>query len=123
MRNKFYLLFVLFVVAVVVSACGASSDSGDPAVQAGKTLFASTVIGSQAGCSACHSLESGVTIVGPSMAGIGSRSDADYLRQAILDPDTVIAEGFSPGMMPDVWGDALSGEQVDQLVAYLLTLK
>lgn len=123
MRKSLFLLFVNVVIVAVLAACGGSSGNGDPAVEAGKELFAATVIGNQAGCSACHSLEAGVSIVGPSIAGIGSRSDQAYIRQAILDPDAVIAEGFSPGMMPDVWGDALSGEQVDQLVAYLLTLK
>lgn len=123
MRKALLLVFILFVVATMMAACSGSSPSGDPAVEAGKNLFASTIIGSQAGCGACHSLEPGMTIVGPSMAGIGSRADEAYIRESILDPDAVVVDGFYPGMMFDVWDSELSSEQVDQLVAYLLTLK
>jgi cytochrome c oxidase subunit 2 len=56
------------------------------------------------------------------MAGIGSRGDA-YIRESILDPNAVLVDGFPADTMPNVWGDELSSEQVDQLVAYLLTLK
>ena len=62
-------------------------------------------------------------IVGPSLQGIGSRHDEAYIRQSILDPNAVVVEGFPADTMPAVWGTELSGEQVDQLVAYLLTLK
>jgi mono/diheme cytochrome c family protein len=133
MKKKLALLFVLILVfAVVLTACGGSGgDSGDEAAAAGEKLFKQTVIGSQAGCATCHSLDAGVVIVGPSMAGIGSRADStvsgmsaeDYLRQSILDPDAHLVEGFPAGTMPQVWGDELSSEQVDQLIAFMMTLK
>ena len=90
---------------------------------AGKKLFAETVIGSQAGCSTCHSLAAGEVVVGPSMAGIGSREDTVYIKDSILDPNAELVDGFPADTMPNVWGAELSSEQVDQLVAYLLTLK
>lgn len=122
MRKILYLLTLLLVVSILLAACGGSSG-GDPAVDAGKALFAQSVIGSQPGCGTCHSLNAGEVIVGPSMAGIASRGDADYIRESILDPNAVLVEGFAADTMPSVWGDELSTEQVDQLVAYLLTLK
>jgi hypothetical protein len=57
------------------------------------------------------------------MAGIGARADANSIRESILDPNATLVDGFPADTMPNVWGDELSGEQVDQLVAYLLTLK
>jgi hypothetical protein len=65
------------------------------------------------------------------MAGIASRagtsvdgqSAEEYLRLSILEPNAHIIEGFSEGLMPANWGDNLSQEQVEQLIAYLLTLK
>ena len=123
MRKTLSILIALLVAATVLAACGGGGSGSDPAVEAGKKLFAETVIGTQAGCSTCHSLNAGETIVGPSLAGIGSDEDAAYIRESILDPNAVLVEGFPPDTMPNVWGTELSGEQVDQLVAYLQTLK
>ena len=133
MKKKWSLLFILILaLTVVLTACGGGGgETTDSAAKAGEELFAQTVIGSQAGCATCHSLEAGVVIVGPSMAGIGSRAGStvsgqsaeEYLKDSILHPDSHLVEGFPAGTMSQVWGDELSSEQVDQLVAYLLTLK
>lgn len=124
MRKTIYILTALLLASLLLAACGGGGDTGgDPAVEAGKKLFAETVIGTQAGCITCHSLTAGEVVVGPSIAGIGSRGDAAYIRESILDPNATLVEGFPGDTMPNVWGDELSGEQVDQLVAYLLTLK
>ncbi len=124
--KKSLLFTLLFVaLALLLAACGGGGDgdeAADPAAL-GQELFAQQLIGSQPGCSTCHSLEPGVTIVGPSLAGIGSRADADYIRQSILDPNAVVVEGFTPNVMPSVWSDELTEDQIEQLVAFLLTLK
>ncbi|MEN8171984.1 MAG: cytochrome c [Chloroflexota bacterium] len=117
------ILAILIISAMALSACGGGGETADDPAAAGKALFAETIIGTQAGCSTCHSLEADTVIVGPSMAGIGSRSDAAALRESILDPNAVLVDGFPADTMPPVWSDELSDEQVDQLVAYLLTLK
>ena len=133
MKKKISILFALLIaLTLVLTACGGSdSGSGDANVDAGKDLFAETVIGSQAGCITCHSLDAGTVVVGPSMAGIGTRAGStvsgqsaeDYLKESILNPDAHVVDGFTAGTMPQVWADELNDEQVDQLVAYLLTLK
>ena len=125
MKKRLSLLFV-FVVAlsVVLTACGGGGgeSGGDDAAAAGEKLFNQTVIGAQAGCATCHSLDAGVVIVGPSLDGIGNRGE-DYLKESILDPDAQLVDGFPAGTMPQVWGDELTSEQIDQLVAFMLTLK
>lgn len=133
MKKNLSLLFVLMLaLSVVLAACGGGGgETTDSAAKAGEDLFAKTVIGSQAGCITCHSLEEGVIVVGPSIAGIGSRAGSivagqsaeEYLQESILNPDAHLVEGFPAGTMPQVWGDELTSEQVDQLVAYMLTLK
>ncbi len=124
---KKFLFITTFVVtlALVLAACGGGGGeaTGGDAAAAGEALFAETVIGVQAGCSTCHSLDEGVTIVGPSMYAVGSRLSADEIRESILDPNAVLVDGFPANTMPAVWADELNDEQVDQLVAYLLTLK
>ena len=124
MKKNLSLLFVLILaLTVILTACGGGGgETTDSAAKAGEELFAKTVIGSQAGCITCHSLDAGVVIVGPSMDGIGNRGE-DYLKESILDPDAKLADGFPAGTMPQVWGEELTSEQVDQLVAYMLTLK
>ncbi len=122
MKKYILLPTLLLIVAFALAACGGGGESDGPAA-AGEELFAKTVIGTQAGCITCHSLDEGVTVVGPSMAGVGSRLSEAELRESILDPNAVLVDGFPADTMPPVWEDELSDEQVDQLVAYLLTLK
>jgi mono/diheme cytochrome c family protein len=124
MRKTLLLLIAILVASLLLTACGGGGDTGgDTDVDAGKNLFSESVIGPQAGCVSCHSLDAGVVIVGPSMAGIGSRANADEIRESIVDPNATLADGFPADTMPNVWGSELSADQVDQLVAYLLTLK
>lgn len=132
MKERTSLLIPFFVItAILLAACGGSSGGESAAVDAGKKLFEQPVIGSQAGCVTCHSTDPGLVLVGPSLAGVGSRvgstvpgmSAEDYLRESIQNPDAHIAEGFTSGVMVKAYGDELSDEQVNDLVAYLLTLK
>jgi hypothetical protein len=47
----------------------------------------------------------------------------EYLRQSLVDPDAYLVEGYPPGaMLPDV-ADRLTEQQLDDLVAFLLTLR
>ena len=87
--------------------CGAGNAAN------GEALFASN------GCSACHSTGD-ATIVGPGLQGIGDRQDDSYLRESIVDPGAVIADGFDP-LMPAF--TTLSDSAINDLVAYLKTLK
>lgn len=94
-------------------------------------------------CTSCHSTAPGVNMAGPTMAGVASRAretlqseeytgDATdvegYLREAIVAPSAHIASGgmYSSGatsFMPPNYNDSLSEEEIEQLVAYLATLK
>lgn len=131
-RNHWIAVLGAILVMLLITACGGSNggkETGD--AEEGKTLFEQTIIEGQPGCVTCHSREPGVVLVGPSLANIGNEaaqmvpdmSAEEYLRQSILEPDAYVVEGFPSGTMPKVWGDVLSEQQVDQLVAYLLTLK
>lgn len=93
-------------------------------------------------CTACHSLQPGVQLAGPSMAGMartaeetlasaqytGSATDVEgYIREGIVSPSAHLvpgamfsAEGVS--FMPDTYEEDLTQEQIEQLVAYLASL-
>ena len=89
----------------------------------GAALFANN------GCIGCHSVDQPVPMVGPSMMGlaleVGSRVEdqnaLDYLHLAIVEPSNSVADGFSNGVMPPY--DALPESDVNDLIAYILTLK
>lgn len=94
-------------------------------------------------CTACHSLQPGVQLAGPSMAGMadraaqtlvspeytGSATDVPgYIRESIVDPSAHLVPGamFSAegtSFMPNTYSESLTDEQIDQLVAFLETLK
>ncbi|NPA06564.1 MAG: hydrogenase iron-sulfur subunit [Chloroflexi bacterium] len=101
---------------------------GDP--EMGRKLFLEEVPGVNAGCRLCHSLEPGVQLVGPSLAGIGTRAATrvpgmtaeEYLYQSIVDPDAYVVPGYPAGLMPPDARERLTEEQIQDLVAFLLTL-
>ena len=102
----------------------------DPA-EAGRSIFNETALGTNAGCRICHSLDAGRDLVGPSLAGVGSRAGgtvdgltaAEYLRQSIVDPDAFVVPGYPAGQMLAGLGEVLSPEDLDSLVAFLLALE
>ena len=102
----------------------------DP-VEAGRALFNETALGTNAGCRICHSLDAGRELVGPSLAGVGTRAAStvsglnaeEYLRQSIIDPDAYVVPGYPAGQMLAGLGDALSPQELDNLVAFMLSLR
>lgn len=51
------------------------------------------------GCAGCHSIDQDVQLVGPSLKAVGRRLDQGQLYESLLDPDAVVAPGFTAGMM------------------------
>jgi len=126
-------LFLLVLVLVLgLAACGGEegpaggSVAGDAA--AGEKVFNEVAAPA---CNTCHSLEADQVLVGPSLAGIGSvagsreagKSAADYLRESIADPNGYVVDGFSANLMPATYGGQLTEQQIEDLVAYMMTLK
>lgn len=97
----------------------------DP-VALGRALFSRA----PANCAACHSLEPGVRIIGPSLAGIAVRagervpgmSAEAYIRASILRPGEYIVDGYENVMAQNL-GEILSVDDVNNLIAFLLTLE
>jgi nitric oxide reductase subunit C len=121
---------VLMLMLSLLAGCGGEPTAGARRGDAanGERLFRE---GAAPACITCHSLAPGVNFPGPSLARIGrtagsrvpGQSAADYLRESILEPDAHIALGFSADVMAAAYGAQLSEQEVDDLVAYLRTLK
>lgn len=115
------------LLLLVLAAC-AEAERGDPT--RGAAVFKGE-LGGTVPCSECHNVAPGpLSPLGPSLEGIGDRagdavfgqSARAYLRESIVDPDAHLAGGFQEGIMPRIYDDTLTAEQVDDLVAYMLTL-
>jgi cytochrome c2 len=80
------------------------------------------------GCNTCHKFDGPERTVGPSLWDIGTRKDANYLRESILQPDAVIAEGFPPQVMRGTldglgFYQKVALQDLNTLVDYLASLK
>lgn len=132
------LAAVMGVLLGVLAACGSTtSDSaestpgpGDPLV--GKELFFNTQqIAGAPTCSSCHVVEAGEpAIVGPNLSGVAVRaatrvpgqSAKDYLRMSVVDPYAYVLEGYQSGIMVRNYDELLTSQQINDLVAYMMTL-
>jgi mono/diheme cytochrome c family protein len=121
-------LATILLLAFTMAACS-SAPVGD--AQRGADLFAKGANGAPQ-CGACHQTTKarGVSFgAGPSLAEIAERageriegmSAEQYLRQSIEDPAAYLVNGFGAIMYAD-YAKAYTKQQIDDLVAYLLTL-
>ncbi|MGC9335788.1 MAG: c-type cytochrome [Anaerolineae bacterium] len=124
-------LLCSMIVLLSLAACGANGDTGGAGggdAAAGATIY--NEVASPA-CNACHSLEPGVTLVGPSLSNVGAeagsrvsdQSAEEYLREAVVAPNVFIVEGFPSNVMPMNYGSQLTEQQITDLVAFMLDLK
>lgn len=94
-------------------------------------------------CVACHSVAPGVNMAGPSLAGLSARAEqllasgqykgqakdvAGYIRESVTHPSAHVVPGamYSAGgtsFMPATYATSLTPAQLDQLTAYLSSLK
>jgi nitric oxide reductase subunit C len=140
MRRLTLFFILILALSMALVACGGDGGGASEAEPAdggnaarGEELYKQTTIGSASapGCVTCHSLDEGVTLVGPSHAGVATRAKteapdmpvAEFLEQSIREPDAIISEGFSPGVMYQNYDNELTDQQIADLVAFLETLE
>jgi len=101
----------------------------------GKAIFLSD----KTACKACHAIDTEPAakgLVGPNLTHIGTeagtlvpgQSAEEYIRTSIVNPNAFIAPKCPTGpctanVMPPTFGQQLSQQELDDLVAYLLSLK
>jgi cytochrome c oxidase subunit 2 len=97
---------------------GGEEAGGGGAAADGKALFTQ---GAQPACGSCHTLAAAGTTAqtGPDLDDVLKGKDKAFIKESIEDPEAEIARGFSPGIMPDNYGQSLSPEELDALVNYL----
>jgi len=124
------LILAIFLTAAVIS-CSNEGVQDQNAPNDGEKLFKQSVIGGNAGCATCHSLEEGIILIGPSLAGIGKtssqrnpgKSAEEYIRESILKPNAFVLEGFPAGVMPGSYAEDISEIELNLIVDFLLALR
>ena len=123
LRSSLWILPALLSAACTSQAAESLPTLASPAAR-GQAVF-------QAHCARCHAASGDGVVVGPSLAGIATRGagrieglDAEaYIRDSIRDPRRYTVEGFPDNLMPVDIADQVGAEHLDDLVAYLLTLR
>ncbi|MBZ0292718.1 MAG: cytochrome c [Anaerolineae bacterium] len=115
------------------AAIDAALAAGDPAH--GDELF--HTLRSEVGfaCATCHNVDNPNRLIGPSLMNIkehaGSRVEGEgpveYIHNSILHPNDFIVppdEGgpYPENLMPQVYGDLWTEQELNDIIAYLLTL-
>lgn len=104
---------------------------GDP--DRGRALFNEMRPEAGFACSTCHRVDSTERLIGPGLQGVSAwaaqniphQTPEEYLRESIVNPNAYIVEGNPPypeNLMPQIYGELFTPEQIDDLVAYLMTL-
>ena len=119
---------------------GARPVAGDEnPIALGEKLFRSV----SPACATCHSIAPGVNMAGPSLSGLSARTEKllasgdykgkakdlpGYIHESIIEPSAYVVPGpmYSANgvsFMPTTYGKDLTPAQIDQLAAYLSSLK
>jgi mono/diheme cytochrome c family protein len=120
--RQLFVLSLLLLLAACASAAATPTPTLSSQLAAGRSVFI-------AHCGACHSPNEDTVIVGPSLAGIAAHGatrvdglDARaYIYNSILQPSDYVVEGFED-LMPKDLAKKLTGEELDNVVAYVLSL-
>ena len=116
------------VTADVVSNTDDAPLPGDPA--AGDKLFHTVQPITGMACSTCHNTDTDKRLVGPGLLDIAKRAATrvegvgatEYIHTSIVNPSAYVVEGYQD-IMPKNWGKAFTDDQLNDLMAYLLTLQ
>ena len=125
----------LLASLLLLAGCGSVAEGPVGDATNGQKLFSGELPiagGNVPVCSMCHTVTAGESLViGPNLSNIGNRaattlkgmSAMEYLRSSVIDPDGYLAGGFQEGIHYRGYGQALTPQQLNDLIAYLITLK
>jgi cytochrome c oxidase subunit 2 len=101
------------------ASAGGAAQSPTQLAALGKQTFTG-----QGGCAGCHTLaDAGATgTAGPNLGVVLKGKNAAFIRTSIVNPNAFIAPGYQANVMPQNFGQSLTPQQLDGLVAYLATV-
>ncbi len=107
----------------------AASANGDP--EKGKEYFNTVRSEVNFACATCHHFDTEAQLIGPGLLNISVRAESrvlgesayEYIHASIVNPSAFIVPGFPDGLMPKTYKDIWTEEQINDIIAYLDTLK
>ena len=119
-----YTLLAVFALSACSTITPATpTPTPDPFIVQGQNVFNSR-------CATCHALVPDTIIIGPSLYGIATvaetrvegQSAEEYLQLSVLRPGDYVVGGFNNVMVTNL-AKELTSEELNALIAFLLTLK
>ncbi|MBZ0276612.1 MAG: DUF3179 domain-containing protein [Anaerolineae bacterium] len=97
----------------------------------GQALFNTFQADAGFACSTCHFPDKEDRLIGPGLLNVSTRAETrvaglsayDYIHTSIVDPGAFVVPDFPDGLMPRNWAQIYSEQQINDIIAYLLTLK
>jgi mono/diheme cytochrome c family protein len=82
-------------------------------------------------CATCHHPDSEDRLIGPGLLNISTRaatrvegeSAEEYIHNSIVNPSAFVVTDYPDGLMPQVYTDIFSEADIQDIIAYLYTLK
>ncbi|MEP6986487.1 MAG: c-type cytochrome [Chloroflexota bacterium] len=119
------------VVAPTATAAqqAAAVPNGDPVK--GKEYFNTVRTEVNFACATCHHFDTEAQLIGPGLLNVSVRAASrvpgesayDYIHTSIVNPGAFVVPGFPDGLMPKIYKDVWTEEQINDIIAYLYTLK
>ncbi len=103
------------VDAPEVEVPAASAEPAKPAASAEEVLTRNA-------CTACHAVLDSPSTIGPDLNTIGARSSREEIRESIINPSAVIAEGYPP-IMPADFADKMTVKELEMVLDFLANQK
>ena len=134
MNSTILRVLILGITIALLAACGSGGGAAGNSAN-GKQLFDGVAAMGDArapACATCHAIQPGQDIgSGQSLSNIGNRASVtvpgqtaeEYLHTSITNPDAFLAGGYQEGIMYRGYAQAMTAQQINDLVAYMLTLK
>ncbi|MCB9452687.1 MAG: cytochrome c [Anaerolineaceae bacterium] len=111
------------------SAGGSDVPTGD--ATKGEALFNEFRSEVNFACANCHYVDQETQLIGPGLLNVSIRGETrepgvnaiEYIHQSIVSPSAYVVEGYPDMLMPQIYGQIFTEEQIQDLIAYLFTLR
>jgi mono/diheme cytochrome c family protein len=108
-----------------------SSESVPGDAAHGEELFNTFQAQVSFACATCHHFDSEDRLIGPGLLNISTRAETrvegesayDYIHNSIVNPSAFVVPDYPDGLMPQIYSQILTEQDIEDIIAYLYTLK